>query len=795
MSDDKLGRKARCTQCRTVFVVRPIEGDAILDSRLSIDSAGSLAENSFGIEPIMPTAPEWEIGMIVFDDFRVEQHLGRGGMGDVYLVRSVKARQQFAAKCILGKWFQVESYRRNFLKELQTWIGLPKHPHLTTCHFFRTINDQVVLFAEYVSGGTLDSWISSGSLYTLEQILLVAIEFAWGLEVAHQLGIVHQDIKPLNVLMTLDGHPKVTDFGLARADRSQAEQDIGSPQPRGVTGSAGTPAYCSPEQANRKRLTPGTDLWSWGLSVLAMFIGGRHWSSGVAAAEVLEMQLDAAEDGDPEAFLVAPPPEVADVLRRCFQEDPADRYSTIAEAADELYSVYQQVAQDSAKGIRPGYQKPRGNHHFERRFIWGGTWHEPEYWLTRTYKLHRRDPALISQLMDDCTGARQAHLINDLVHYEDAYRLYARVPADRHSAKATEQAVFCMDKALIHGGLGDVSGMRSLLAEATDQLTQLKTTAQSEVTQQAAIRCEIFQAITAQILGNHQAAINWLDGVIQKCERVLASSPKSRTELNLAKAYRLKSRSLRLLDKASDAKLWSKKAEDLCQQWSQTTSRWEYANEAAACYAEQAALAGQSKSAGQLYATAIDIGQRLADRHSECEIEIQLARSYLGLAQSKKSNDIPRATKAATQAWEIYRGLFTESDFRELSLEMAECCAVKGECESSARSWHNAVESYTQAVDCYETIVSETGQGDAVRDLAISYQGQAQALESVRQDALAGPAYESAIDLLEGQVVNFGFSEMGRILAELHSRYAAVLDRLGQKELAKAHRFRASDFA
>ena len=94
---------------------------------------------------------------------------------------------------------------------------MPEHPLLVACRFFRTVGDEVVLFAEFVEGGSLADWIRDRRLTGLEQILDAAIPFAWGLHAAHELGLVHQDVKPGNALITGDGQVKVADFGLARA--------------------------------------------------------------------------------------------------------------------------------------------------------------------------------------------------------------------------------------------------------------------------------------------------------------------------------------------------------------------------------------------------------------------------------------------------------------------------------------------------------------------------------------------------------------------------------------------------
>ena len=78
------------------------------------------------------------------------------------------------------------------------------------------MNDEIAVFAEYVAGGSLHDWIVDRKLTRLEDILDVAIQFAWGLDAVHEAGLVHQDVKPGNVLLTPNGVVKVTDFGLAR---------------------------------------------------------------------------------------------------------------------------------------------------------------------------------------------------------------------------------------------------------------------------------------------------------------------------------------------------------------------------------------------------------------------------------------------------------------------------------------------------------------------------------------------------------------------------------------------------
>ena len=126
------------------------------------------------------TSGDWHSGQTVLDDFVVERVLGEGGMGKVYLLKSQTTGTLFAVKRAKGL---SDRDRRNFLAELQTWIDLPEHPNLVPCRFFRTVENEVLIFAEYVDGGSLKDRIDSRKLYeggaekTLERILDAAIQF------------------------------------------------------------------------------------------------------------------------------------------------------------------------------------------------------------------------------------------------------------------------------------------------------------------------------------------------------------------------------------------------------------------------------------------------------------------------------------------------------------------------------------------------------------------------------------------------------------------------------------------
>jgi WD40 repeat protein len=178
-------------------------------------------------------------------------------------------------------------------------------------------------------------------------MLDIAIQFAWGLHYIHELGLIHQDVKPDNVMITNDGIAKLTDFGIAQARTASGDETTsGKPGQTLLVPGVGfcTRAYASPEQLQNVALSRRTDLWSWAVSVLEMFTGnkgeddnyGPLWSVGSKA----DTYLNARSHNE---RIPQMPLDLSALLRRCFQRQASDRPGNLKQLTAELTNIYQKA--------------------------------------------------------------------------------------------------------------------------------------------------------------------------------------------------------------------------------------------------------------------------------------------------------------------------------------------------------------------------------------------------------------------------------------------------------------------
>lgn len=281
----------------------------------------------------------WNPGELILDTYRVDSVLGQGAFGTVYKVKHLDWDMELAVKTPNPEALDAHN-AEIFVSEADTWSRLGLHLNIVSCYYVRTLGGAPRVFAEFVDGGSLQELIEREQI-DLSTKLDIAIQFAWGLAYAHGQGLVHQDIKPANVMLTADGRAKVTDFGLAKAKggvMGQGQAHMQGGQTVLVDGGGFTPAYASPEQLSGGQVSRAADVWAFGVSLLAMYTGGARWRVGVAAPSVLDTMLEEAGGA-----IVGMPDALVALLRECFVIEPNKRLRDMNEAARLLVAIYEQA--------------------------------------------------------------------------------------------------------------------------------------------------------------------------------------------------------------------------------------------------------------------------------------------------------------------------------------------------------------------------------------------------------------------------------------------------------------------
>jgi WD40 repeat protein len=318
---------------------------------IETDPGATLIAPDAGMTPVSDSEDQqeslrWPVGSLIAGTYRVFGERS-GGMGTVSFVHHEGWDIDLAVKTPRPEVLAAAGGIESFVTEAETWVELGLHPHTVSCYYVRTMGDLPRLFAEYVAGGSLADWIESGRLYeggpdaALTRLIDIAVQFAWGLAYAHTRGLVHQDVKPANLLLSPEGVAKVTDFGLARG-RGGVSRSVTPEETVLATAGGYTLAYASPEQLAARRQTRigrRSDIYSFAVSLLHAFCGTRTWMAGPLAPAALAKLLA----GPPSPHVPAMPTTVAELLAECLESDPGRRPHDFGYIADRLVDIHEKT--------------------------------------------------------------------------------------------------------------------------------------------------------------------------------------------------------------------------------------------------------------------------------------------------------------------------------------------------------------------------------------------------------------------------------------------------------------------
>ena len=747
-----------------------------------------------------PAAGDWAPRQEVLDDFVVEGTLGEGGMGTVYLVRSRTNGLPFAVK--RAKGIEGEDQKR-FLAELQTWIDLPEHPNLVQCRFFRTMDDEILIFAEYVEGGSLSDWIDSRRLYeggprqALERMLDVAIQFAWGLSCLHELGLVHQDVKPGNVLMSMDGgtslqgvKPRVTDYGLTRSRAAGGEAASADPN-RSVLVSlvGGSPAYWSPEQAAGWPLSNKTDIWSWGISVLEMFTGGVTWLSGLAADKILEEHL---RNGACDQAIPFIPGRLVDLLRECFRQEPSGRLVSLSEAVNQLKATYQEsVDRDynrTLQGIERAVSPQTGIK--ERREPTGVAWTDPREWLERALRAAGRDPAEAVAMLGQRGATRRGELVAEVAVYNEAKRLYVRLVREGRKELESDLAALCLEKALVHRTTADEQGAIQEYDHAIAIRERLVNQEGRRELANELATAYLSKAVSVSALGDHRSAVVLQDQAIAIWERLVNQEGHRELANKLAHVYMNKANAVQALGDHHSAVTLYDQAIAIRERLVNQDGCRELANDLAMAYMNKAisvSALGDHRSAVALYNRVVAIRERLVNQEGRRELANDLAVIYVNKAIAVRALGGNRGAVALyDQAIAIRERLVNQEGRRELANDLANVYLNKAVAVRALGDNHGAVALQDQAIAIWERLVNQEGRRELANDLANVYLNKAVAVSALGDNHGAVALQDQAIAIWERLVNQEGRRELAYNLAMAYMNKAIVMEALGDNRNAVA---------
>jgi formylglycine-generating enzyme required for sulfatase activity/dienelactone hydrolase len=273
--------------------------------------------------------------------YAIEDRLGEGGMGTVYLARDTLLDRKVAIKIVSPEAAGNPALVGRLLREAKAASRL-NHPNIVTVYEIARAGDVDFIAMECVDGQPLSQLIPPGGL-PIAQALDYAGQIAAALAAAHGANVVHRDIKPANVMVAPSGRLKVLDFGLAKIT---APKELGESTPTATFGPigatapglvVGTVGYMSPEQIEGRPTDARSDVFSVGVLLFEMLTGRRPFG-GDSAWKVMAATVGGSA---PSVAALRPevPPELVGVVTRCLATRPADRYASAAELAEDLTRV------------------------------------------------------------------------------------------------------------------------------------------------------------------------------------------------------------------------------------------------------------------------------------------------------------------------------------------------------------------------------------------------------------------------------------------------------------------------